>query len=196
MNKVNPSDLLILEGRCQNQCDHVVYSWSVVNTTINWNTSSSTGNNKDYITFLPDTFTNKTHYIIQLSVTSLSGLISLSYYNISINSPPTPGDCTVRPTEGVTLMTLYTIQCHGFKDEDKHLTYQFRIVNNEKGKDQIIEAYFSSISKVSLILPAGQESNGYKLPMEVIATDTFGASVTVPLTITVKRLTSLNIFIG
>lgn len=190
MNKVNPSDLLVLEGRCKQQCDNLSYFWSVIDTTIDWNTSSSTGNKKEFITFLKDTFMNKTQYVIQLTVKGPNGLVSLSFYNITINSPPTPGNCNVSPTEGVTLMTLYTIQCHGFRDDDKRLSYQFRIGNNAR-KGNEVEAYYTSNPEVKLILPAGQESNDYKLPMEVVAKDIFGTTVTVPLTIIVRRSTAL-----
>ncbi|EDV28218.1 uncharacterized protein TRIADDRAFT_53596 [Trichoplax adhaerens] len=185
MNKVNPSDSFILEGRCKGRCDNLTYSWSLLNTTLKWNTISSTGNNKEYITFLSNTFLNKTEYTIQLAVSRLNGSVSYSYYNISINPPPKPGTCHVEPSDGITLKTMYSIRCYDFSDDDQPLSYQFRIpsastVNNE------MEVYYSPVPKVSLILPAGQESNGYKLPMEVIATDGLGASVKIPILITVR----------
>lgn len=44
-------------------------------------------------------------------------------YNLTLNEPPTPGNCSITPQSGRTLLTSFNVSCQGFSDPDSPLTY-------------------------------------------------------------------------
>lgn len=44
-------------------------------------------------------------------------------YNLTLNEPPTLGNCSITPQSGRTLLTGFNVSCQGFSDPDSPLTY-------------------------------------------------------------------------
>lgn len=67
-------------------------------------------------------------------------------YNLTLNERPTPGNCSITPQSGRTLLTSFNVSCQGFSDPDSPLTYTlYQIQSTGKIKrkiDELLVSYF------------------------------------------------------
>jgi hypothetical protein len=171
-------------GRGVNGTDAVI-TWS-------WSISPSTGSNGDIINTGPQP--NKfivegnqmkpgQRYVITATATeSIGQLAGSATFSVKINMPPTPGTCTVTPSEGVSLETEFAIQCDGWSDCDSEtricdkLKYTFGYTNG--GGSPTTLQYVGETNSLDLgTLPGGE---GVNSTVDVFAevVDSYGAVYT------------------
>ena len=89
------------------------------------------------------------------------------------------------------MTTNFTINCTGWQDPDKPLTYEFAYINLQ---DSIF--YVSQKSYVEKIfLPMGREDEDFKLSLRIRIIDGLGAAETYPTAIKVRKGLKKEIFI-
>ncbi|CAF0876239.1 unnamed protein product, partial [Brachionus calyciflorus] len=88
------------------------------------------------------------------------------------NKLPEKGTCSVTPSEGLAMQTLFSITCTGWQDSDgKVVRYEYYATFN--GVEQPISLGYDAIGKASYELPLGPAFDNYKmyLYVEIIDND-------------------------
>ena len=58
------------------------------------------------------------------------------------------GKCVLDPMDGMSLETIFTVQCIGYADTDLPLRYSFEIFPS---KNEVLFSYFKLIFKISFV---------------------------------------------
>ncbi|KAK2571916.1 Polycystin-2 [Acropora cervicornis] len=122
-----------------------------------------------------DALAGNVAYRLKVSVTQAHGPAGVSSYQFRMNAPPEGGQCTVKPLNGSALTTLFNIQCSGWKDSEKPLTYQFQY-KTAGGLYTVVS--YGSEDHVETVLPQGQKDN-FTFEFSVTIKDKLFAETTV-----------------
>lgn len=110
-----------------------------------------------------------------------------SYYYFHTNSPPKSGTCETDKSEGKAALETFHLQCNDWYDTDLPLTYQ---VNIPKEDGTYIILASETNNSLPLRLPVGNESDGNRLQLEVVITDSLlafaKANITVFVSISIR----------
>ncbi|XP_071948700.1 polycystin-1-like protein 2 [Antedon mediterranea] len=194
---LNPSERLILSGKC-GDCTEFTrpsYLWYLIpKSTSNrkqelvWGHDTTTSQVNAYLSLHANVFNaeNSEIYTLRLTIRSWSGSSSYSEFMFSINARPRGGTCSVNPTEGIVLSTLFAIQCLEFYDDDIPLHY---VVHAETGAEVV--AGVSSLKDHSedgnliyygvdpvftpTLLPIGRDENNFIVKINIKVLDAYGA---------------------
>ena len=139
--KINPNTQLILTGVCLKYCastsltyKYSIYKyWSISNTVVDiqekWYSVSSNDSyhgdtSSDFTVFTklfaenPDTNIWRINLDIQSVSTDNGCATGSTSLIVFVNQTPKNGTCTISPTTGVTLSTLFTLNCTNWVDSD------------------------------------------------------------------------------
>lgn len=108
-------------------------------------------------------------------ITNFESGVSKNYGLFIVNKRPRKKDntsgCSISPSSGIGVSTIFNITCKGWYDEDLPLTYQF-VYHEVFGT--VIFHYGHERSK-STTLPPGKEENDFDLQLEASVIDCFGS---------------------
>ena len=200
--KLNPSRRLALITLCGgSSCGRgLSYLWSLFKSS---NNSSSRPdwiqikNLKDItrtrlisprIVTYPGVLDPGTLYKFVLAVKRRGGIPGYSEYQVTTNSPPSGGKCTVNPQSGITLVTEFTIACANWQDDDLPLQYEFSYVRNGDLLNVVYKGFKDN--KVTK-LPAGEKANNFTIDFRVRVADSFGAFTEVRTPVQVRGKTTI-----
>ena len=186
--KISPSVKLSIQSQCYGpQCSNISsYQWILYEQ----NTSATNSDNvwrkrKDlqFITTTPldsssivikeDSLDSGKYYRLAVFVQTMDGQQGMSAHDISIASPPTNGTCSITPSNGTSLMTVFNLSCSDWESESKPLSYRFQY-QLQNGLHGLL--YDGSNSSVSSWLPSGNFSWNYTVKVNVTVTDKNGVS--------------------
>eukprot|EP00466_Bigelowiella_natans_P017987 jgi/Bigna1/135752/aug1.30_g10460 len=80
-----------------------------------------------------------------------TGSVASASIAIVTNLPPSLGQCTITPSQGMALITDFRLSCHGWSDTDLPLQYRFEQVSSPGG---------TALSTPALALPTTQQGGG------------------------------------
>ena len=136
-----PSVKLSTKSVCQgSRCsDITTYDWilyeedqSVLNSSVVWRKRddlqllTSTPLNSSFIVIKENSLLGGRNYRLAVFVLTSDGLSGMSAYSISTTLPPIGGECSIKPTSGISLETNFTLSCSGWKSDSEPLSYQFQ----------------------------------------------------------------------
>ena len=96
-----------------------------------------------------------------------------SVYEIVTASPPTGDECSITPSNGVSLMTNFKLSCNSWISDVTPLTYKFQY-QLENGLYSVI--YYGQNNSAISRLPAGNKSDNNTVKFVVSVTDHYGVS--------------------
>ncbi|XP_072050242.1 polycystin-1-like [Amphiura filiformis] len=181
---MNPSERFTLLGLCT-ECI------SDTRNTYTWTLSSDStlpvihGQRRAFLSFPRDTFLGTATYSVKLRIDTWSGESSRAEYTFTTNSPPSQGNCSIIPAEGIVLETRFNIECHGFADPHGPLLYKALVFtgdeadarnSEEAGRGSVVYYGIDPIFPPTL-LPLGQASNDFNVTIKIKVSDDLGASV-------------------
>ncbi|XP_077864342.1 polycystin-1-like protein 2 [Saccoglossus kowalevskii] len=194
--KMNPSKRLVLSAHCSDctTLSKITYKWELLYedgtlTNIDLDAMTSTGIFGKNLAINVDVFTNTDEsYKLKLSGTVIGREEGFSEYAVIVNSPPSPGTCTVSPISGYLLETIFTLNCQGFSDDDLPLMYEFSVITGGEKRATInsldhkagsLLYYGNDPYRPSIYLPLGLAQNNYTIDIVVRVSDVYGATVQV-----------------
>ena len=104
---------------------------------------------------------------------SRHGQQGMSAHNISTSSPPKRGTCSITPSNGTSLKTVFNLSCSDWESESTPLSYLFRY-QLQNGLHGLL--YYGSSSDINSSLPSGKLSWNYTVKFDVTVTDKNGVS--------------------
>ena len=127
------------------------------------------------------------HYRLAVFVQIMDGQQGMSAQDISTASPPTGGTCSITPSNGTSLMTVFKLSCSDWESDSNPLSYRFQYLHGL--------LYDGSNSSVSSRLRSGSLSWNYTVEVNVTVTNDYGVSApTVQLSVQVQYI--LNYYMG
>ena len=182
-HKISPSVKLSIQAQCHRpQCSNIsLYQWilykqypSATNNDIVWRKIqliTTTPKNSRSIAIKEDSLYGGKNYRLRLFVESMDGQEGMSALDISVASPPTNGTCSITPSNGTSLKTVFNLNCSDWDSDSAPLSYlfQYQLQNGLHGL-----LYNGSNSSVNSRLPSG------KLSFNVTVTDKNGVSARAP----------------
>ncbi|XP_078344032.1 polycystin family receptor for egg jelly-like [Oculina patagonica] len=194
--KLNPSRRLALEKLCKDSfCGRGLdYRWShfkAVNQS-HWvqdpklQDKIRTRLTSPRLVTLPGVLEPNARYKFVLTAKRRGGHPGYSEYQATTNSPPAGGKCEVRPLSGVTLETIFTFTCSGWKDPDRPLQYKFIYFTTDINVLNVV--YNGVKSSKEAKLPAGEKTNNFTTDFRVRVADMFGAFTEVKTPVQVLEL--------
>ncbi|XP_022107070.1 polycystic kidney disease protein 1-like 2 isoform X2 [Acanthaster planci] len=208
-SQLNPSARLVLAGLCPDctASTRPSFEWSLRSSNhstaapaLDWARNTTTGKHHPYLAINAGTFSGSSQetYTIHLQMQSRSGSISFAEYTFTVNSPPTTGNCTITPAEGVVLTTHFSIICEHFEDIHTPLTYEVHTLKAAERSVGVGAHADASVEDTLLfygldpnipatLLPLGQPSQGYRVDIKIKVTDSLGASVYTLLSAVVRE---------
>nr|XP_030119680.3 polycystic kidney disease and receptor for egg jelly-related protein [Taeniopygia guttata] len=195
-----PTERFVLSGKCSNckPSNRPVYYWSLYSDTskeinFDWDSKTSTGRSGAYMSIHALTFIKPAYqsYVLHLSVSTWDGRSTSSKIPFSVNTPPRPGRCNIRPRYGIAFLTNFVVKCRGFSDNHLPLTYKVIVASKIPQTTTVTSVventfgtilYFGSEPKTPpSFLPAGVPSRWYRLTLYVQVRDSFRAFTQVNL---------------
>ena len=125
------------------------------------------------------------YYRLAVIVQTVDGQQGMSAHDISIASPLTRGTCSITPSNGISLETVFNLSCSDWESDSNPLSYRFQY-QLQNGLHGLL--YDGSNSSVSSWLPSGNLSWNYTVKVNVTVTDKNGISATVQLSVQVKYI--------
>jgi len=120
------------------------------------------------------------NYRLALFVQTADGQQGMSVHDISVASPPTGGACSITPSYGTSLKTVFKLSCSDWESDSTPLSYRFQY-QLQDGLHGLL--YNGSNSSVNSWLPSGKGS------FNVTVTDKNGVSgPTVNLSVQVQYI--------
>ncbi|XP_054856793.1 polycystin family receptor for egg jelly-like [Eublepharis macularius] len=184
---------LILSGKCLNcKGSPAVYHWSLFSSSSNeiffdWDSKTSTGRSSPYLSINSWAFSSMPHKFYTLLLrASTQGRQEATYkYSFSINAPPQKGKCSIYPRVGTAFLTKFIVQCSGFEDENRPLTYKIIAHSDEMKMSKVSFIENSQLGTIVYVghqhkilpsfLPVGVPSKNYALIVCVQVYDALGA---------------------
>ncbi|XP_061171980.1 sperm receptor for egg jelly-like [Saccostrea echinata] len=118
--------------------------------------------------------------------TSLSGRNMTVQYNLTVNLPPTQGNCTITPQSGYSLVTAFNVSCRGFTDPDLPLSY---VIYQRQSSGKETELMKSDEALISpLYLSEGPKEDNYTQRLAVKCMDSRGLMSATPITVQIQPL--------
>ncbi|XP_020630882.1 polycystic kidney disease 1-related protein-like [Orbicella faveolata] len=120
-----------------------------------------------------DSLNGGKNYRLALFVQTMDGQQGMSAHDISTASLPTGGTCSITPSNGTSLKTVFNLSCSDWESDSTPLSYlfQYQLQNGLHGL-----LYNGSSSSVNSWLPSGKLSWNYAVKVNVTVTDKNGVS--------------------
>ncbi|CAF1286286.1 unnamed protein product [Adineta ricciae] len=171
---INPTTQVALFSLCIDNCQTSVnITWNIYYSLTNrssnliswirWNQTNAYENiwlfgmNTSNFTVAKEIFFVNPQIIywrFEVIYSSLNG-IGVSALNFLINAPPRNGSCSINPLNGTT-MTLFTITCSNWLDENSINDYSLYSYNQNESNANLVA--FSSVPMFQVRLPAGSNT--------------------------------------
>ena len=197
--KISPSVKLSIQSLCYGaQCSKISsYQWilyeqypSATNNDTVWRKIqdlqliTATPLNSRSIVIKEGSLVGNTYYRLVVFAHTMDGQQGMSAHDISTSSPPTGGTCSITPSNGTSLKTVFNLSCSDWESDSSPLSYRFQY-QLQNGLHGLL--YDGSSNSVSSWLPFGNLSWNYTMEVNVIVTNKNGASVpTVHLSVQVQ----------
>ena len=186
--KISPSVKLGIQSQCYGpQCFKISsYQWilyeqntSATNNDNVWRKRqdlqliTTTPPNSSSIVIREDSLDDGKYYRLALFVLTMDGQQGMSVHDISTASPPAMGTCSITPSNGISLKTVFKLSCSDWESDSNPLSYrfQYRLQNGLYGL-----LYDGPNSSVSSWLPSGNSPSNYTVKVIVTVTDKNGVS--------------------
>lgn len=155
----------------------------------------------NFIARLDPTFTRDA-YTFRLSIVppnnfNTATMISWGAITIFMNTPPTPGQIIVAPTQGTELSTQFTLRAKNWDDIDLPLSFQFYYVSFT-GLRVSISGSSQDASSVITKFPAGRVEDEHNITCILQVSDSAGGSsiltsqaVVAPMVVSFEQMTTL-----
>ena len=181
--KISPSFKLSIRSQCHGaQCSKISsYQWilyeqypSATNDDTVWRKIqdleliTATPLNSSSIVIKEGSLVDKKYYRLVVFAHTMDGQQGMSAYNISSSSPPSGGTCSVTPSNGTSLKTVFNLSCSDWESDSSPLSYRFQY-QLQNGLHGLL--YDSSSSSVSSWLPSERLSGNYTVKFNVTVTD-------------------------
>ena len=186
--KISPSVKLSIQSLCYGaQCSNISpYQWilykqypSVTNNDTVWRKIqdlqliTATPLNSSSIVIKEGSLDGGKNYRLVVFVQTMHGQQGMSACDISTSSPPTGGTCSITPSNGTSLETVFTLSCSDWESDSNPLSYWFQY-QLQNGLHRML--YDGSSNSVSSYLPSGNLSWNYIVKVNVTVTNKNGAS--------------------
>ena len=186
--KISPSVKLSIQSQCYGpQCYNISsYQWilyeqntSATNNDNVWRKRqdlpliTTTPLDSSNIVIKEDSLYGGKYYRLVVFVQTINGQQGMSAHDISTASPPTNGTCSITPSNGTSLMTVFKLSCSDWESDSNPLSYRFQY-QLQNGLHGLL--YDGSNSSVSSWLPSGNFSWNYTVKVNVTVTDRNGVS--------------------
>jgi len=184
-SKIIPSVKLSIEAQCHGPlCSKISsYQWTLYghnpSDTV-WRKIqlvTTTPNNSRSITIKKDSLEGGKNYRLAVFVHTMDGQQGMSALDISTASPPTNGTCSITPSNGTSLKTVFNLSCSDWESDSIPLSYLVRY-QLQDGLHGLL--YNGSNSSVNSWLPSGKLSWNYTVKFSVTVTDKNGVSARAP----------------
>ena len=199
--KISPSVKLSIQAQCHGpQCSKISsHQWilyeqypSATNNDTVWKKIqdlqliTTTSLDSSSIVIKEDSLNGGKNYRLAVFVQTKGGQLGMSVHDISTASPPTGGTCSITPSNGTSLKTVFNLSCSDWKSDSTPLSYRFQY-QLQNGLYGLL--YNGSNSSVNSWLPTGQLSWNYIGNFNVTVTDKNGVSApTVNLSVRVQYI--------
>jgi len=199
--KISPSVKLSIQSQCYGaQCSKTSsYQWilyeqypSATNNNTVWRKIqdlqliTTTSLDSSSIVIKEDSLDGGKYYRLAVFVQTMEGQRGMSAHDISTSSPPTGGTCSITPSNGTSLKTVFNLSCSDWESDSNPLSYRFQY-QLQNGLHGLL--FDSSSSSVSSWLPSGNLSWNYAVKVNVTVTDKNGVSApTVYLSVQVQYI--------
>ena len=183
--EISPSVKLSIQAQCH--CPrNSSYQWilyvqypSVTNNDPVWRKIqdlqliTTTSLDSSSIVIKEDSLKGGKNYRLAVFVQTMDGQQGMSVYDISTATPPTRGTCSITPSNGTSLKTVFNLSCSDWESDSTPLSYlfQYQLQNGLHGL-----LYNGSNSSVNSWLPSGKLSWNYTVKCNVTVTDKNGVS--------------------
>lgn len=199
--KMNPSGRIALQGICEGtSCKGTLtYIWSIFKGTNNTSNETqwvevseiqeliSTRLSSTTLVTYPRVLTPNARYKFVLTAKRQGGHLGYSEYQLTTNSPPAGGTCSVNLPSGVTLTTEFTFTCTDWQDTDLPLQYEFVYFTD----NNLLNVVYKGVqSSKETKLPAGEKTNNFTIDFRVRVADMFGAFTEVMTPVQVRKTNS------
>ena len=186
--KISPSVKLSIQSQCYGaQCSKIsAYQWilyeqfpSATNNDTVWRKIqdlqliTTTSLDSSSIVIKEDSLDGGKYYRLAVFVKTTDGQQGMSAHDISTASPPTEGTCSITPSNGTSLKTVFNLNCSDWESDSTPLSYlfQYQLQNGLHGL-----LYYGSGSSVNSWLPSGKLSWNYTVKFNATVTDKNGVS--------------------
>ena len=177
--------------------------WSVDDPTIQLSNVSLTTTSKNFtadevasnalfpLAISANVFTPGKAYVFRLTTVSAHDpkLIGFGEITLLVNAPPTSGQFVLSPSNGTAVSTTFLFTAQNWVDDPSGypLMYGFKYSLDPSQNDYNL-ASMSQSSSTSSSLPAGLQSNGWRVFCKAYIADSGGATATVVATVNVTSI--------
>ena len=199
--KISPSVKLSIQAQCHGPqyCKISSYQWilyeqypsATTNDTV-WKKIpdlqliTTTSLDSSSIVIKEDSLNGGKNYRLAVFVQTMDGQQGMSVHDISTASPPTGGTCSITPSNGTSLKTVFNLSCSDWESDSTPLSYRFQY-QLQNGLYGLL--YNGANSSVNSWLPSGKLSWNYIVNFNVTVTDKNGVSApTVNLSVQVQYI--------
>ena len=194
--KVSPLVKLSIKSQCRGlQCSKISsYKWRLYqhfkrNTSFIWQRKhnlrlvTSTPLNSSDIVIKGGSLTGGNMYRLALFITITDGLWGVSAYDFSTARPPTGGNCSITPPNGISLKTDFNLSCSNWESDNTPLSYQFQYRLENGLYSVLYRGVNKNISTSSI--PPGNSTDNFTVKVIATVTDNFGISAS-PISLAVQ----------
>jgi hypothetical protein len=219
--KINPSQKLKLFGDIL-YTNSGVATWSVDDPNLSLSAHALSDTTKTllssttspisssfHLVLPPDLLPQQSIFTFTLTCTLATGYSSSSSIVITTNSPPSPGQYDISPTQGgVMLQTLFSFVASHWEDDDLPISYEFSYQSLSSGDTYLVFRSRMEVSFTSSTLPMGRNDGSNLLTTRVSVFDSLDGRSRSTLSVEVLEtiftvnevqdlvLTSLNSSVG
>ena len=127
-----------------------------------------------FIVIKPNTLLGGRRYRLMMTAKMYGRTTARVINEFVVNAPPYGGKCTVDLPSGLADLTNFTFNCHGWKDDDTPLTYEF---NYRNSYGLLTMIYFGLKNAVTTKLPVGDPDKDFISTVVVRVFDSLRAFV-------------------
>eukprot|EP00658_Telonema_sp_P-2_P078218 TRINITY_DN7271_c0_g1_i7.p1 TRINITY_DN7271_c0_g1~~TRINITY_DN7271_c0_g1_i7.p1 ORF type:complete len:1550 (-),score=321.43 TRINITY_DN7271_c0_g1_i7:263-4912(-) len=193
--KQNSNEKLVILGGVESEfrdTPEMTYKWSILNEPdISLSDASNTGISSKNLVIKQGQLSPGVTYNFQLVAEDGAGGPGRGSIQVDMNSPPTGGEFSIEPTEGIACVTEFTIRARNWVDvpEDFPLQYFFGFLKAQIGtgeKEETALTPFSQKNSVTARFPAG-DGDSETLWVTGNVRDVWNGNVQLQERITVRR---------
>ncbi|XP_067134353.1 polycystin family receptor for egg jelly-like [Centruroides vittatus] len=181
---VNPSEKFALKVNCKHCSAGSKFLWKMLSkegnlkTFINWNEETLYGNSSKLLLIHPNVMKEGDSYLFTVTIEGANR--SQAQYRVTIDEKPKVEKCIVKPEKGISLETLFTIECFGIYDKNMPIIYQF-FFDNKLNRDKLLLRTSMYPKMIETILPIGNPHNNFEAGITVMLTNEVGTRTEVNL---------------
>ncbi|XP_023221750.1 uncharacterized protein LOC111623410 [Centruroides sculpturatus] len=181
---VNPSEKFALKVNCKHCSIESKFLWKMLpkegnlKTFINWNEETLYGNSSKLLLIHPNVMKEGDSYLFTVTIEGNNR--SQAQYRITIDEKPKIEKCIVKPEKGISLETLFTIDCYGIYDKNMPIIYQF-FFDNKLNRDKFLLRTNVYPKMIETFLPIGNPRNNYEACITVMLINGIGIRTEIDL---------------